>query len=45
MDKNGEKQVYFDGNHPSDEHVCACNTTDSCAEAPFDNTCNCDAER
>ena len=43
-DKNGDKQVFFNGAHTAGEHICSCGEDQSCIAAPVDLTCNCDAK-
>ena len=43
MDKNGNSQVFFNGNHPG-EHICTCGEDQTCVDSSIDLVCNCDSK-
>ena len=43
LDRNGDVQVFFDGDHPG-QHLCKCAEDQSCDDSELDLTCNCDSK-
>ena len=42
IDKNGQPQSFFNGNHPG-EHMCTCGEDNSCVGSNIGLQCNCDS--